>query len=1818
MVSRAFRIALLAFLGPCAWGAASIVMSTCVLSSDGLTITCAMGGVSGSLSPGSGITGFTLFDTQNSSGRTVNVGSITSSGTTLTLTTFTNSIDGSVEPLNNSADDLVQITLATVGGGSNLTDSGGNTPTGQSSFTITTNSSTWYAAGGSTALASSRIQGGIVTAAVYQQEGQWNSADGFYEFGGTCTAIDIVPFLFNSRWILQQDGTDIHDWGVNSAVTHYAPQGLVSGLSGAHIYRIIQIDNLNVPPAPSPATLLRSIRCVGSLGTRPAARLIIAANGDSITVPAGSDATTDDRYSHFWGSTEAIGGSVIQHSGSSGQQVCGGGGIAADAASRVSNLGGTPLLALLQGGNNDHTAGTSAGTFRGCWDTLLTNTNGVGSPPTTIISFGILPCCVSGNIDYSAYNAQIAASCAAVGNCTYVDTGLWLAFNAGKQSDGIHLSFGAPFCTDFTKGENVFCNRFIPITAAAALGSSYTLSGPSTGTVGSPSTNFTVTLQGGAQFVLDSDSVGRQTITCADGSQGGTFTPSVGSPGTSTVDITQTTGSTFTFTYNAASTGAKTISCTPKAVSGTQGWVAPANLTYTAGSSVSVGQSINIIDTGNVANAAIPAVSTSTGKCRIDFAVHDFSTSFSADIITDNHCGPVHVQFIVYPPGTCAPHADPCNALEIYNAAYDRSTGFPVAGCPGVGGFLGELWPFATVGGHTIAYVRYQNDFATHIDSMETWDGNGVIRQTGHTNQCTWPNLSGTMPSNGAIFGNTAAPGDAYKLGFVHVYSDNVPLGSRMPTFAEPKTNCIGYYQFNTATGNLTDTCPAGPYNLSAVGVAPLYTDTPTAIQALVLAVPQNNDHPGWSNWYSLHVGASNTLSCTDSVSMSEASDTVSCLWSHVSGPTTPSYSSFSATKPTFTNLAWGTYDEHLVVTDTASATANADLIVGAVQCDANGVVVTGSANADLIWGPMMCFGQNPYHYKEMVHWQTVQAQRTFITSVQPIFEQWQTPGAGTIAYHFTGIGPSPGTGGTTLSSTCNATDVTCAITDAAQLPGLASLPTWLLIGGSFGGAQELVRVTGTTATSGPATITFGYDGRGLPPLMSLTGSLEPLTGPSTWGIGTVVGESRISGTSTQFVSDASANVCPAGAPGPPGAVVYSTGTVTITAAGNTVTGSGTTFTAGMVGDSILISATHGGGTPFNTWASITAFTDTTHITTNHTWPVGVDGSAFTFKIVSPRYISLEFTDPTGVTQRAMQSTFGCESETKAFFWPSHDVPGVNGTSISGLQYGVQDTVGINSQFTLQFYGGGAFNRAFCYYSGYCHLADNTGPLDLSDRVDDNNAGSPENGGGYLGGTPLYFGGGAYGSTIKAALSPGTWAKWDNITGWESASFLATQGCDSYDSRDGSILAIPQMMGALMDTNSMRKAASVVAAGNLLTREQGCARADFSFAHNSEYYNVVGNTPPITLTQGSATGMMTSGNVPSNYCFGIATVTITVTHNSGAFTGTGIVTGDSMIINGTINSGTTYTPYFAFTHSGTTSGVLAALWPGDSGTFTAVIQSGTQTPTAFYRSAADDLAKEAWACTVASSTTITLNRTWDGPTHTDYLNAQNPARPEPGYHQQVFMLGGWKADELRFGSYLAGSTGTGYQALVTGAANWLMNTGADPNTRGMNYVRDFGAYPTNPNGAVTGGCEPNTTQSGPVITRAPSCDQGVPLPGSVAGSIDAARVLNAEAGLMLQEAYRISPSPSLATFIESFVYGPVWGDPTLTDPGHYTDESFVNENGGMAFTGGTCNLSTCKYPNFYFAHNAGQWPAIAAGAPVVTGGPSVQYHGGVSIRGGVR
>ncbi len=278
--------------------------------------------------------------------------------------------------------------------------------------------------------------------------------------------------------------------------------------------------------------------------------------------------------------------------------------------------------------------------------------------------------------------------------------------------------------------------------------------------------------------------------------------------------------------------------------------------------------------------------------------------------------------------------------------------------------------------------------------------------------------------------------------------------------------------------------------------------------------------------------------------------------WSIIAGPNSPTITSSTSATTTVTGVIAGEYTARLCLTDMNGENC-ADLTIGAIGIDANGVVIQTDPNTTQIYGPMIALGYNPWCYEDERNIEAAILQDD--NNPYPAeAAAWNTRASGSIDYNMfgRGFGTTGSPAGATLNGGINATTTSIAIHTSQNLTCLTTLPCWAVIGG-YGG--EIIRITGTTATTGDATLTIGYDGRGLSPTPPVA---TAVTGQAnSWSTGTVVADMAVKGTGTLFATDLVRPVCPAGAPGPPGPVIYTTGTVSVTHSSTTITGSGTNWT---------------------------------------------------------------------------------------------------------------------------------------------------------------------------------------------------------------------------------------------------------------------------------------------------------------------------------------------------------------------------------------------------------------------------------------------------------------------------------------------------------------------------------------------------------------------------------------------------------------------------------------------------------------------------------
>ena len=714
----------------------------------------------------------------------------------------------------------------------------------------------------------------------------------------------------------------------------------------------------------------------------------------------------------------------------------------------------------------------------------------------------------------------------------------------------------------------------------------------------------------------------------------------------------------------------------------------------------------------------------------------------------------------------------------------------------------------------------------------------------------------------------------------------------------------------------------------------PQYVDTPyQGSPYSPIATAMTCGAPSWTLWLSFPVGGTGCLDGTTSYSQADASPAVTCIWSNVGGVATPVIDSASSCTSNVTAIStFGGYTFGLLATDSAGSTADVTLDLGAVSMNSEGIVQPSDPNVNKIFnGPLIAFGRNPWQYEDERNFSAVNLQMASNTYYTGQAALWSVPGQGTVSYPFAGIGPPPGQGGATLTNAISATAISITISNAQKLPSLATLPTCPNVTGTPDRYphREQYRRAGiracrscSTATTGAATLTVVYDGRGIASTPWGNAGVAPA---QTWPAGTTVGEMHLTGTGTLFVSDPNRPLCPAGAPGPMGSIVYNAGHVRMTANSTAITGVGTswaglwtanrayvsgnqvvdangnlqqittagtsssnvypswnTTTGGTTTDGgviwtnegatantaiqntymILVFATHGGGTPFHWWAQINTVGGTTSITASRNAPSDVDaGVNFSYAILGPRWLSLEFSS-WGGTQRLLQNGMYCESEVSAFAVAAHDIGTFDQTNQSG-HFSYKNFLGCCSAFGPNFYGTGLALREFYYRSGY------TPALTAANLIDDNWLRDPEIGSGYGIGETLLYGGGYQGGFADLILNASTPLSWSDVRQFAQDGlnlFAAHPGCNNVgaDLRDQSYNQLFLTNAAIYDPNATYQATWLAALGSAgggsgtLGRDTVCRRADYSFAVP---VMTPAGTNVLHLTNGSTTGTGTGLNV---------------------------------------------------------------------------------------------------------------------------------------------------------------------------------------------------------------------------------------------------------------------------------------------------------------------------------------------------------------------
>lgn len=1043
-------------------------------------------------------------------------------------------------------------------------------------------------------------------------------------------------------------------------------------------------------------------------------------------------------------------------------------------------------------------------------------------------------------------------------------------------------------------------------------------------------------------------------------------------------------------------------------------------------------------------------------------------------------------------------------------------------------------------------YVRFQRDPANNMEKCEAWNKDG---QRIHSAINSW-NGDVASRGNGIQVGATGA-----STGFFRVQSTLVPMNARPPVTAD-NSDLLLHWKFD---GNLRDAGPGG-YDASFANGSPSYVDTP--YQNVVSKI-KTYGAPAWGDWVSLRAGFPGRLDGTASYSQSDASADVTYAWEEVTDPNSTRqplrWDSRTAAMPAVTGAIFGTYTFKLTVKDVNGVTASSTLDVGAVATDDNGVVISANSAVDKIFGPMIAFGKNPWGYMDE---RAIAATRLRAAAYNKLGlnpPSWSNALPGTVTYIFNGVGYAGAPGTKLCEPVTSATAMTVTVCDASKFD-FSTMPTRIVIGPDWGRREE-IRICSAAGN----TLTVCYDGRGINPG---SGPDTYRTGAQVWPKDMPVGQMKVTGTGTSFLT----TICPAG-PGPSGTVRYFAGSVAVRRDSTTILGNGTAWTKdnGVIpGSSIRIAATHGGGIPFVFVAYITSVDGDSSITASRPYPDDADEGTFPYQILAAdiRQPVLHYTRTSDGSDAMIGfASDGCESDTELYVYAAHEVPGVNGTVQAGKAYTYAEFPGYAGAYGVNFYGEDLAHRALYYRSGWKPARD------AANIMSDQFVTSPFLAGGDAGGIPLLYGGGVVGAVASAVLEPDTHLKWSDLRGFfKTGAKAANIGCNAADTRDSSYLLMFLALGAEFDPDPAQRAGWLNALKTATARDQRCQGADNSWANG--FLFTAGNYPALQVKRGSA--IATGKDLPPTMCNGFGTGTLTVTRDSAEVTsGGGFVTGSKIVITGT-KDGAPFTGFYQYKVNSPQSLTLAALWPGDSGSATYILEKPSTLGydgdwlTTIGTNVNDPQLANNWSCLWNNPGQITLNRPWDGPDETAYMYKGVLA----GFGQQPYMLG-MKTLQMKYAAQ-SGDAGVAasYTAMSAAAAGWVHDHGFDPVTLGMNYGRVFQA------------CEPvpKPPDAPQFSARTPGCNFGLDP-----NSIRAARVLTAEATNALRAYYEANPGPDARDWGDT-TYGAIWGYQPYTNPGVYSDDYYVkDENSDIS-------LGAYKWTGFFFGMGMShQWPAVRLG-----------------------
>jgi hypothetical protein len=246
--------------------------------------------------------------------------------------------------------------------------------------------------------------------------------------------------------------------------------------------------------------------------------------------------------------------------------------------------------------------------------------------------------------------------------------------------------------------------------------------------------------------------------------------------------------------------------------------------------------------------------------------------------------------------------------------------------------------------------ARFQRNFSSKTISLEIWDidGTNYASATYRLTEMPVTNWAGkTITAGGGTMGT--------QIAYLRLYSTLVPLRSSPPSRADGD---IGDWEFD---GKLDDKSGRG-LDMKVTSGRTSFTATPS-YPAKARFGEYGAQRTFRAGKGSLVLDGSQSFTSNDDASLK-------FLWEQLSGASTGHFADPTAAKTTFTASAPGTYKIRLTVTDSKGATSSAEVKMGAVPTDDDGIVIMGSS-ARTAFGPLTMSGTSPwpwYDYAEMAN----------------------------------------------------------------------------------------------------------------------------------------------------------------------------------------------------------------------------------------------------------------------------------------------------------------------------------------------------------------------------------------------------------------------------------------------------------------------------------------------------------------------------------------------------------------------------------------------------------------------------------------------------------------------------------------------------------------------------------------------------------------------------------------------------------------------------------------------------------------------------------